>query len=80
MAQAAQVQGRLPVALRAARPRSVIGHRRRGLVRGEGAGAVGEAEMVGRRLGAELLERGARKIPGKGLQSVGAGHARPLRS
>jgi len=32
------------------------------LVRGESEGAVGEAEMVGRKLGAELLERGARKI------------------
>jgi hydroxymethylbilane synthase len=32
------------------------------LVRGEAEGAVGEAEMVGRRLGAELLERGARRI------------------
>ena len=32
------------------------------LVRGEAEGSVVEAEMVGRRLGAELLERGARKI------------------
>jgi hydroxymethylbilane synthase len=32
------------------------------LVRGESEGAVSEAEMVGRKLGAELLERGARKI------------------
>jgi hydroxymethylbilane synthase len=32
------------------------------LVRGASEGAVAEAEMVGRRLGAELLERGARKI------------------
>ena len=32
------------------------------LVRGASEGAVAEAEMVGRKLGAELLERGARKI------------------
>ena len=36
------------------------------LVRGTSEGAVGEAEMVGRKLGAELLERGARRI----LESV----------
>ena len=32
------------------------------LVRGEAEGAVGEAESIGRNLGAELLDRGARKI------------------
>ncbi len=32
------------------------------LVRGASEGAIAEAEMVGRRLGAELLDRGARKI------------------
>jgi hydroxymethylbilane synthase len=32
------------------------------LVRGESEGALAEAEMVGRQLGAELLDRGARKI------------------
>ena len=32
------------------------------VVRGASEGAVGEAGMVGRRLGAEMLERGARKI------------------
>jgi hydroxymethylbilane synthase len=32
------------------------------LVRGESEGAVGEAELIGRKLGAELLHRGARRI------------------
>ncbi|MGB7721289.1 MAG: hypothetical protein WBL65_15385 [Bryobacteraceae bacterium] len=32
------------------------------LVRGECEGAVAEAELIGRRLGAELLDRGARQI------------------